>query len=156
MLKPKIVGIDPGLKGGIAFVCVDEAISFKMPIIKNGTKAVLDLPAIVGLMKTHQPDFAVLELVHAMPRQGVVSTFTFGQGYGAIKGILAALGIGYEEVTPQKWQKAILNGIPVALGKQRSVAFCSQRFGGTKLSDGQADALGLALWGQQYGSIVAS
>lgn len=149
MSNPIVIGIDPGLKGGLAFTDGDSVNSYKMPVIKNGTKSVLDLPAIVELMETHRPVFAVLELVHAMPRQGVVSTFTFGQGYGAIKGILAAMRIGYEEITPQKWQRAILNGIPVSLGKQRSVAFCSQRFGGSKLSDGQADAVCLSLWGQQ-------
>lgn len=47
---------------------------------------------------------AALELVNAMPGQGVASTFKFGRGTGVLEGFLTASGTRYEEVTPAKWQ----------------------------------------------------
>ena len=47
----------------------------------------------------------VVEKVNAMPGQGVTSMFNFGQTFGAIKGICAALGLPIFFVTPSKWKK---------------------------------------------------
>lgn len=49
--------------------------------------------------------FAVLEDVHAMPQQGVSSTFTFGEGKGIWEGILGAYDITTHMVSPQVWKK---------------------------------------------------
>jgi Holliday junction resolvasome RuvABC endonuclease subunit len=50
---------------------------------------------------------AVIEHVHAMPKQGVSSTFKFGVGYGGLRMALIAASIPFEEVTPRTWQKAL-------------------------------------------------
>ena len=50
---------------------------------------------------------AMIEQVHSMPKQGVASSFKFGRHYGFLLGVLTALGIPYQTVTPQKWQKAM-------------------------------------------------
>ena len=42
-----------------------------------------------------------------MPKQGVASSFTFGDGYGQLKMGLTAVGIPFELVTPQAWQKGL-------------------------------------------------
>ena len=47
----------------------------------------------------------VVENVSAMPGQGVTSMFNFGQTFGAIKGICAALGLPIFFVRPAKWKK---------------------------------------------------
>ena len=47
----------------------------------------------------------VVEQVNAMPGQGVTSMFNFGQTFGAIKGICAALGLPIYFVRPAKWKK---------------------------------------------------
>ena len=44
----------------------------------------------------------VVEQVNAMPGQGVTSMFNFGQTFGAIKGICAALGLPIFFVRPAK------------------------------------------------------
>jgi hypothetical protein len=49
----------------------------------------------------------VLERVHSMPGQGVASTFTFGQGYGWLQGIIAALGLPCIEIIPNRWMRCI-------------------------------------------------
>ena len=95
------IGIDPGKGGGIAFIRDGGlAHAFKCPstpeeavkIIKQETK---------GFRKKR----AVIEKVHSMPRDGVVSAFSFGRNYGEWLGILAALRISVAHVRPQEWQK---------------------------------------------------
>ena len=47
----------------------------------------------------------VLEQVSAMPGQGVTSMFNFGQSFGVIKGICAAMRLSLHFVRPAKWKK---------------------------------------------------
>jgi len=47
----------------------------------------------------------VVEQVNAMPGQGVTSMFNFGQSFGAIKGVCAALNLPIYFVRPSKWKK---------------------------------------------------
>ena len=47
----------------------------------------------------------VVEQVNAMPGQGVTSMFNFGQTFGAIKGVCAALELPIFFVRPSKWKK---------------------------------------------------
>ena len=91
-----ICGIDPGKQGGLAFKKGNEvkAISF--------TK--LTKPEIAYSLKSIMPDKVYLEKVHSMPKQGVTSVFKFGEGFGHLKGVLDALCIPYELVSPIKWQ----------------------------------------------------
>ena len=49
--------------------------------------------------------FVIVEQVSAMPGQGVTSMFNFGQTFGAIKGICAALSLPIFYVRPTKWKK---------------------------------------------------
>ncbi|MFQ6105415.1 MAG: hypothetical protein ACE5OP_14165 [Candidatus Glassbacteria bacterium] len=53
-----------------------------------------------------------MEQVHAMPKQGVVSMFSFGQGFGIWLGILACHRVPYELVAPQRWKREMLADIP--------------------------------------------
>ena len=102
-----IVGIDPGKTGGIAVHRSEGGwVAYPMPL--SGKE--LDLVGLAQLLGGLAPDVVVMEKVHAMPGQGVTSMFTFGQGYGAIMGIVAALRLRLELVTPQAWKKLILAG----------------------------------------------
>ena len=47
----------------------------------------------------------VVEQVSAMPGQGVTSMFNFGQSFGVIKGICAAMQLPMHLVRPAKWKK---------------------------------------------------
>ena len=47
----------------------------------------------------------VVEHVTAMPGQGVTSMFNFGQSFGVLKGICAALKLPIYFVRPVKWKK---------------------------------------------------
>ena len=108
----RIIGIDPGLSGAIA-VLEDNKIKeiFDMPVMADGkkNKRQLNSALLVKLIKDNIKDIdetvMIVEQVNAMPGQGVTSMFNFGQTFGAIKGICAALGLPIYFVRPAKWKK---------------------------------------------------
>lgn len=107
------MGIDPGLKGFISLIDENKlpVLSIEMPLTK-GVKSEIDLKTLFDILSINSNTIAlaVLEKVGAMPKQGVVSMFRFGEGYGAIKMALAASKISYQLVTPRQWQGSMLAG----------------------------------------------
>jgi|TARA_B100000780_G_scaffold251952_1_gene198822 crossover junction endodeoxyribonuclease RuvC len=108
----RIIGIDPGLSGGIAILEDNKIkILFDMPVMPDGkkNKRQLNSALLVKLIKDNieilENTIMVVEQVNAMPGQGVTSMFNFGQTFGAIKGICAALGLPIFLVRPAKWKK---------------------------------------------------
>jgi crossover junction endodeoxyribonuclease RuvC len=108
----RIIGVDPGLSGGIAILDNTNVIElFNMPVMPDGkkNKRQLNSALLVKLIKDHiknlEDTVMVVEQVNAMPGQGVTSMFNFGQTFGAIKGICAALGLPIFFVRPAKWKK---------------------------------------------------
>lgn len=108
----RIIGIDPGLSGGIAIL--DDLKIFDiydMPIMSEGkkNKNQLNSAQLVNIIKKNLiPNgntFLIVEQVSAMPGQGVTSMFNFGQTFGSIKGICAALNLPIFFVRPAKWKK---------------------------------------------------
>ena len=163
-----IVGVDPGQKGGLAIMKDGACTGHPMPLAGKevDARAVTDL-----LMREHEMVrdevanqhfyvspadniLVVVEKVHAMPKQGVSSTFKFGLNYGRILGAIEALGLRYELVTPQAWKKAILAGTDK--GKTAAVEFVHRRYPSVNLMpgrmrthhDGIADAVCLAEYGR--------
>lgn len=101
------IGIDPGATGAVATISPTGITFVDCPIIKvkGRTKPNPTLMAM-ELKKLATPNsIVIIENVHAMPNQGVVSMFSFGMGYGVWLGIIAALNIPVEFVTPQLWKK---------------------------------------------------
>ena len=108
----RIIGIDPGLSGAIAVLEDNKTKEiFDMPVMADGkkNKRQLNSAHLVKLIKDNIRDIdetaMVVEQVNAMPGQGVTSMFNFGQTFGAIKGICAAIGLPIYFVRPAKWKK---------------------------------------------------
>ena len=108
----KIIGIDPGLSGAIAILENNKVLNiFEIPVMSEGkkNKRQLNSAQLVKLLKDNISEkdevSVVVEQVNAMPGQGVTSMFNFGQTFGAIKGICAALGLPIYFVRPAKWKK---------------------------------------------------
>ena len=108
----KIIGIDPGLSGAIAILEDKKVLNiFDMPVMAEGkkNKKQLNSAQLVNIIKENtikNEDIAVVvEQVNAMPGQGVTSMFNFGQSFGAIKGLCAALNLPIFFVRPSKWKK---------------------------------------------------
>jgi hypothetical protein len=98
-----IIGIDPGKSGGVAWRKTTAQREYtdatKFP---ETEKDVANL--FYELMNTERDCFAYLERVGATPQMGVTSAFTFGRGYGFLRGCLIGFGIPFEEVSAVKWQ----------------------------------------------------
>jgi Holliday junction resolvasome RuvABC endonuclease subunit len=103
----RLLAIDPGLTGALAFWDNElEALSLHdMPIIRTRNKSQVPEAELVNIIKSMRPDVAVIELVHALPRQGVTSMFNFGVGFGVLRGILAAFDVPTHYLTPQEWRR---------------------------------------------------
>ena len=108
----KIIGIDPGLSGAIAVLENNKVLNmFDMPVMSEGkkNKRQLNSALLVALIKENIENSkevsVIVEQVNAMPGQGVTSMFNFGQTFGAIKGVCAALQLPIFFVRPSKWKK---------------------------------------------------
>ena len=96
----RIIGIDPGLSGAIAILENNKVVGiYDMPVMAEGkkNKRQLNSAQLVNIIKdniyTKEEITVVVEQVNAMPGQGVTSMFNFGQTFGAIKGVCAALNL---------------------------------------------------------------
>jgi crossover junction endodeoxyribonuclease RuvC len=97
-----ILGIDPGLNGAYA-IWRDGEMIFVNDLSRFEKS--LNAHSFADMLRSYHVDFAMIEEVHAMPKQGVSSTFTFGRAYGVLEGILGALKIPHQHVKPRVWQK---------------------------------------------------
>jgi hypothetical protein len=96
-----IAAFDPGLSGALAILGdFNEIHLHDLPQANSE----LDPAALARLLRTYAPRRAVIELVHAMPGQGVTSMFKFGRSYGTVLGVLGALSIPTIRVRPQTWK----------------------------------------------------
>lgn len=137
------IGIDPGLSGGIAKLREDGAVLAIEKMPPTDFDVYDALAALDG-----GPEKAMLERVSASPQMGVTSAFTFGKGYGGLRMALTAAGIPFDEVTPQKWQKAMqcLTGGDKNISKRRA----QQLFPTVKVTHAIADALLIAEYCRRF------
>jgi hypothetical protein len=163
--KTFVVGIDPGLKGGVAIYqpALSLMQAFQTPTRKvSAVKNELCIAAFKELLLTHVGNLAwikliAIEKVGAMRKgdkaQGAVSMFTFGKGYGEFLGAIKWGGIPYTEVTPGSWKKEVLLGTDRS--KESAVHEIQTRFPDCELPlmprkkipfDGPAEAACLALY----------
>lgn len=151
------IGVDPGAKGGIAVLETATDKSLMVLLAAPAPRDTMEIRALGEKLSLYFSEYrcrAYIEHVHAMPRQGVSSMFSFGRSVGMWEGFLGAWGIRCEYVAPQTWQKltAPMAGLTT---KDRSIRFASVAFpntplvpkGARKPSDGIADALCIAYYG---------
>jgi crossover junction endodeoxyribonuclease RuvC len=116
-----ILGIDPGVSGAISVLRYKKIIEvYEMPTMIDGKKNKrqvngAEVTNIFNKVIKQNLDLTddraendikvVVEHVTAMPGQGVTSMFNFGQSFGVIKGVCAALKLPIYFVRPTKWKK---------------------------------------------------
>jgi hypothetical protein len=141
-------GIDPGLSGAVAFFfpdAPDRVAAEDMPAAGGE----VDCATLAARIIQMGPALAAVERVAAMPKQGVSSTFKFGQSYGAIRGVLAALQIQTHVVSPAVWKRYFR----LDSDKEKSRALALRAFPATsqhfarKKDHGRAEAALLAHYG---------
>ena len=107
-----IIGIDPGINGAISIIENKKIIEvYDTPTMIDGkkNKRQINGAQVTNIfkerLKGEKEVVVVVEHVNAMPGQGVTSMFNFGQSFGVIKGICAALNLPIYFVRPAKWKK---------------------------------------------------
>ena len=148
------IGIDPGKNGGIAVINDKFPKPVNITVYKYSDDDLIDVIDVCtkgSSIAVHRDEEikCVLEKVNAMPGQGVVSMFNFGQNFGFIQGVLKAYEIPFELVPPQKWKKEF----SVTSDKNTSIEVAKRLFPGVNLKaterckkdhDGMAEALLMA------------
>ena len=138
------LGIDPGKNGGIALINTQDK---DFAVIPYSNEEIIRVCR--ELSRSDGRVMCCLEKVGAMPKQGVVSMFNFGQNVGYIKGVLESFKIPYQEITPQRWKKEF----SLSSDKAVSTAVCKKLFPTVNLlatprskkpHDGMAEALLMA------------
>ena len=142
------IGVDPGKDGALAILSGKEGALPEITYFDE-IAVVKALEAIRG-----QPSICCLEHVGAMPKQGAVSMFNFGQNFGFWQGVLTAYHIPFELVRPVKWKKEF----SITADKNTSIAVCERFFPGINLlrtpkckkpHDGAAEACLMALYAKR-------
>ena len=107
-----IIGVDPGISGAISIIENKKIIEvYDTPTMIDGkkNKRQINGAQVTNIFKERlngeKEVVVVVEHVNAMPGQGVTSMFNFGQSFGVIKGICAALNLPIYFVRPSKWKK---------------------------------------------------
>lgn len=110
MSATAILGIDPGLSGALAlFDPADGSLEISdIPTLKIG-KTVIDEYALARIIDSWSPRIREvwLEQVGVRPGEGAVGAFSFGRGYGLLRGICVASFLTIHDITPAKWKSTL-------------------------------------------------
>lgn len=104
---PTFLGIDPGVNGGIAVVSWLGAAVWPMHVTER------DIWGLIKVLRDTGIAFAMIEKVGGFMGGGgknmaaAHTMFKFGASVGFLRGCLTSAGIPFDEITPQRWQKAI-------------------------------------------------
>jgi hypothetical protein len=107
-----VVGIDPGISGGVCILSKDSYSVYKIPVKKiiknNKNRKDYDVKKMSSLffdnIKTKNVS-VFQEWTHAMPGNGGVSMYSFGRGHGIWEGIVSCFDFNYQMISPQTWKK---------------------------------------------------
>lgn len=151
------LGVDPGTSGAIVVLADGEPVKLlDMPAsdrldVGREVNPVSLAAQLRGLAMAYPGAhvMAALEEVGGRHGEGSRSVFRFGEGYGIVKGVLGALGIGWVTVRPQAWKKH--HGL-IGTEKDAARVYAMQRFPRVsqslvrKRDGGRADALLIGRW----------
>lgn len=106
------IGIDPGKKGYVARIGYGSPDLWPTPMIgSTARKRTYDLRGMRKLLEEIAAQEAValvvIEKGQPMPTNGAVGNWSSGFGYGAWLATLSAVGLPYEELSPQMWKRRL-------------------------------------------------
>lgn len=97
-----IVSIDPGSKGFISVLYPDGKREF-FAIEGHTHRDVANFIMSINPENT----VCVMEEVHAIKGSAAGATFSFGEIFGFLKGVITASGFAYHLVQPKEWQSKV-------------------------------------------------
>jgi Holliday junction resolvasome RuvABC endonuclease subunit len=152
----KILGVDPGVYGGLAIVTINDGAApqlvdaIDIPVTGVGAKERVDAIALRTWITAHQPQHALIERGQAMPKQGASSGFKYGRAVGSIESVITYCEIPLTIVEPSMWKKFHqLRGGDKEAGRQRALQLfpAAHAMLARKKDHGRAEAALIALAG---------
>jgi crossover junction endodeoxyribonuclease RuvC len=151
----RILGVDPGIHGGLAVVDIVDGTAqlidaIDVPVHGVAAKERVDVVAICTWIVRHKPQHAFIERAQAMPKQGSSSGFKYGRAVGAIEAIVTCCDIPVTIIEPTAWKKFhSLRGGDKETGRQRALQLfpSAHTFLARKKDHGRAEAALIALAG---------
>ena len=151
-----IIGIDPGVSGAYATFNTEADVwtVIRVPtytrFVNKAKRRFMDLEDVAESLQymihiTDQGVTAYVENVHSMPKQGVVSTFSFGRNFGQWEGLLSGLCIPITYVEPRVWKRHY----GLSADKKEALKMATM-MGAAKLGlkhHGEAEAFLIAMYG---------
>lgn len=98
----KIIAIDPGNSGGIAWINDNTEGCCNMPETEGDIVAKINELVAMGCTTCYMEEVGGYTGGMGAPGSAM---FNFGRNFGFLLGVLAARGVRLELVRPQKWQK---------------------------------------------------
>lgn len=143
-MKDLFMGADPGKSG--AFIVLNRDGSFHQEIRMDET--LLDIgKGLRGIRR--DVSFCMIERVHSMPKQGVASSFKFGDAFGIMRGMVTVCNIRHEYMTAKDWQTKMK--CKTGGDKKISKAAAQRLFPNEKIIHQNADAFLLAELARRIG-----
>lgn len=159
-----VVGIDPGVTGGIAVLSSDGRLlaTHRMPVVGAGRKS-YDVGALLALLQGVAieygvPRLVVVEAAQMVPGNGALSCVGLARCQALVEGLCAAMGYSCAVVGPRKWQGLLLAGCGGDADdtKARAAVACSRLWPAAEWGKSKAAATGLrdaallAEYGRRY------
>ena len=107
------IGIDSGKKGAITSIGGGGIRSAMFPM-SGGDYDIHAMAELFRSISSSRDAICIIEKVWAAKpagrKNGASSMFSFGVGYGIVRGLAAAMGWRVQLVTPQAWKGEVLKG----------------------------------------------
>jgi hypothetical protein len=124
-----ILGVDPGIRGGLAIVFVDAngaapqlVDTIDIPVASVSAKERVDVLAIRDWIVRHAPQHALIERAQAMPKQSASSGFKYGRRGRCDRGGDRLLRNSADDYRAHSWKKFhALHGCDKESGRQRAL-----------------------------------
>jgi hypothetical protein len=158
-----VLGVDPGIRGGLAVLYPDGLTIEPMPRTADGD---MDLGALSRILGYYAPEItrAYVEMATMRAGNAMQSTFKVARNFGRIEAVLHLLNIRFEIVHSTTWSAAYPHGVTEKdpakrskLIKRRRADIAAQLYPGISLTqnekstvphDGMVDALLIADYGR--------
>ncbi len=116
-----VIGIDPGRAGALCIfpIGAHDPILHVMPPSIHETADILE---------RYPTAHVFMERAQAMPKNGAVSMFNYGTGYGEILGAIAAFKMEHTLVRPATWAKEMHANAKGGVAKARSLEVVRRLF----------------------------
>jgi crossover junction endodeoxyribonuclease RuvC len=153
----RVVGIDPGLAGGLAVLeIMDRDIALidviDVPITGSGAKQSVDPILLQEWFQQHGPRHAFLERGQVRPLQGSSSGFKYGRCIGALEATLLLCAVPLVIVEPSRWKRHFhLQGADKEGARQLTIRMFPRehRFFARRKDHNRSEAVLIGIYGAQ-------